>query len=68
MDGDLGNRASHFLANYGSKVNINNEVMFNTSTLNIVSDRKYYENKIDEAIKDGKNIKQNSSVSGFIVY
>ena len=42
MDVDLGNRASHFLANYGPNVNINNEVMFNTSTLTIVSDRKYY--------------------------
>ena len=53
MDGDLGNSASHFLANYGPKVNMANEVMFNTSTLTIVSGRKYPENKIDEAIKDG---------------
>jgi hypothetical protein len=56
MDGDLGNRAMHFLGTYGRMTNLINRINFNTFKLQITSDRNHYENQIFESLSKGQNI------------
>ena len=56
MDGDLGNRAMHFLHKYGKMSNLINKINFNTFHLKLTTDLSYYENQIFEALSEGKNI------------
>ena len=56
MDGDLGNRAMHFLTKFGRMKNIINRINFNDFHMKFTIDRDYYESNIFQALDAGKNI------------
>ena len=56
MDGDLGNRAMHFLSKFGKIKNIINRINFNDFHMKFTIDRDYYETQISQALDASKII------------
>jgi hypothetical protein len=56
LDGDLGSRSYSFLKQFGKSINIKNTMVFNTKSLDIISDRDAFESDIVENVKNGKKL------------
>lgn len=56
LDGDLGNRAYHFLKQFGEGIYLDNLYKNNTKELYLTGDVNEYDNEIKQLLKDNKKI------------